>query len=298
MSRDAREWVWEHSSSRGTARLVLLSIADRVADEQCIAWASLASLAERTNASRSTVREALDRLLASGELEQLDDLQGPQRSTVYRLPHAAETAAEAMRQQSADGGAASADDAGAGVPLRISALRRYGIRPREVPESPTTVRNPAGPESGPSRRKPVRRRTGNRHLDVPGSGPQNRSEPKVNRRYSSSSGAAVTSACEWQVDPATHAWARQQGHLDRLGEDGLRAADAKWRVHRSGFKPRPAGAWAADWRSWIAREHAPGRPNLYALPGNGGPASAGGMTRAEAHTAALLAALDEPTGTE
>ncbi|MFK4688236.1 helix-turn-helix domain-containing protein [Streptomyces pristinaespiralis] len=298
MSSDAREWVWEHSSSRGTARLVLLSIADRVADEQCIAWASLASLAVRANASRSTVREALDRLLASGELEQLDDLQGPQRSTVYRLPHAAKAASEAMRQQATDDAAVSADDASAGPALHISALRRYGIRPREVPDSPATVRHPAGSESGPSRRKPVHRRTGFRHLDVPESGPQNRNEPKVNRRYSSSSGAAVTSASEWQVDPATHTWARQQGHLDRLGEHGLRAADAKWRVHRAGFKPRSASAWAADWRSWIAREHAPGRPNIYALPGKSGSAPAGGMTRAEAHTAALLAALDEPTGTE
>ncbi|WP_405893389.1 helix-turn-helix domain-containing protein [Streptomyces sp. NBC_01527] len=296
MSSDAREWVWEHSSSRGTARLVLLSIADRVADEQCISWASLTSLAERANASRSTVRDALDRLLDTGELEQLDDLTGPQRSTVYRLPLAAKAVANATREQETDADNASTDEPEASLPLRISALRRYGIRPREVPESSSTVRNPAGPESGTSRRKPAPRRTGNRHNGVPKTGTQNRSEPKVNRRYSSS-GATVTSASEWQVDPDTHAWARQQGHLDRLGEEGLAAADAKWRVHRADWKPRSAGAWAADWRSWVAREHAPGRPNLYALPGNG-PAKTGGMTRAEAHTAALLAALDEPTGTE
>ncbi|MET8008971.1 helix-turn-helix domain-containing protein [Streptomyces sp. NPDC005271] len=297
MSSDAREWVWERSSSRGTARLVLLSIADRVADEQCIAWASLASLAERANASRSTVRDALDRLLDSGELEQVDDLTGPQRSTVYRLPLAAKAVAKAAGEQEAGDEAAPTDEPEVGLTLRISALRRYGIRPREVPESPATGRKPAGPETGTSRRKPAPRRTGNRHSAVPETGPQNRSEPKVNRRYSSS-GTAVTPASEWQVDPATHAWARQQGHLDRLGEEGLAAADAKWRLHRADFKPRSAGAWAADWRSWVAREHAPGRPNLYALPRSGGAAPAGGMTRAEAHTAALLAALDEPTGTE
>lgn len=84
MSSEARDWVWEHSSSRGAARLVLLSIADRVADEQCVSWASLSSLAKRTRASVSTVREAIGRLLLAGELEQLDDLVGPQRSTVYR----------------------------------------------------------------------------------------------------------------------------------------------------------------------------------------------------------------------
>ncbi|MGW0010134.1 helix-turn-helix domain-containing protein [Streptomyces tendae] len=297
MSSEARDWVWEHSSSRGAARLVLLSIADRVADEQCVSWASLSSLAKRTNASVSTVREAIGRLLLAGELEQLDDLVGPQRSTVYRLPLAAEAVAQALRQQQeADGETAVADEPAATATLRLSVLRRYGIRQREVPESPARVRIPAVPETGRSRRKPAQRRTGHRHRDVPATGTQNRSEPDLNRRYSSS-GAAVTSATEWQVDPATHTWARQQGHLDRLGQQGLQAADAKWRAHRAGHAPRPAEAWAADWRSWITREHAPSRPSLYAVPGQN-TAAPGGMTRAERHTAALLGALDEPTGME
>ncbi|MFF7050169.1 helix-turn-helix domain-containing protein [Streptomyces griseorubiginosus] len=293
MSSEAREWVWEHSSSRGTARLVLMSIADRVADEQCVSWASLSSLAKRTRASVSTVREAIDRLVDAGELEQLDDLTGPQRSTVYRLPLAAKAVAETAEEDAYHASKEGPEDTPA---LRISALRRCGIRPREVPESPARVRKPAVPETGRSRRKPAPRRTGNRHSEVPETGTQNRSEPDLNRRYSSG-GAAVTSAAEWQIDPATHTWARQQGHLDRLGEQGLQAADAKWRAHRADFKPRPADAWAADWRSWVAREHAPSRPNLYAVPGKN-TAAPGGMTRTEAHTAALLAALDEPTGTE
>lgn len=294
MSSEAREWVWEHSTSRGTARLVLLSIADRVADEQCVSWASLSSLAKRTHASVSTVREAIDRLVHAGELEQLDDLTGPQRSTVYRLPLAAKAAAQTAEDEDSD--QAPTEESEATPALRISVLRRCGIRPREVPESPAKSLKPAGPETGRSRRKPARRRTGNRHPGVPETGTQNRSEPDLNRRYSSG-GAAVLSAAEWQVDPATHTWARQQGHLDRLGEQGLEAADAKWRAHRAGFKPRPAEAWAADWRSWVAREHAPSRPNLYAVPGRR-PSAPSGMTLAEAHTAALLAALDEPTGTE
>ncbi|MFI1185853.1 helix-turn-helix domain-containing protein [Streptomyces californicus] len=297
MSSEAREWVWEHSSSRGAARLVLLSIADRVADDQCISWASLSSLAKRTRASVSTVREALQRLVLAEELELLDDLVGPQRSTVYRLPLAAKALAQARREQQQEDGETAVSDAPPGpVKLRLSALRRYGIRPREVPESPARVRKPAVAETGRRRRKPAPRRTGHRHSDVPATGTQNRSEPDLNRRYSSS-GAAVTSAAEWRVDPATHTWIRQQGHLDRLGEQGLQAADAKWRAHRADFQPRPADAWAADWKSWVAREHAPGRPNLHAVPGSKGSAP-GGMTRAEAHTAALLAALDEPTGTE
>ncbi|MEV5843707.1 helix-turn-helix domain-containing protein [Streptomyces sp. NPDC051985] len=297
MSSEAREWVWEHSSSRGAARLVLLSIADRVADEQCISWASLSSLAKRTRASVSTVREAVERLLLAGELEQLDDLVGPLRSTVYRMPLAAEAVARARReQQEADGDTAAAEEPAGPAKLRLSTLRRYGIGPREVPESPARVRKPAVPETGRSRRKPAPRRAGNRHRDIPATGTQNRSEPDVNRRYSSG-GAAVLPAGEWQVDPACHTWARQHGHLDRLGEQGLQAADAKWRAHRAGHAPKPAAVWAADWRSWVAREHAPSRPGLYAVPGRNA-AAPGGMTRAEAHAAALLAALDEPTGSE
>ncbi|WP_327669482.1 MULTISPECIES: helix-turn-helix domain-containing protein [unclassified Streptomyces] len=297
MSIEASDWVWEHSSSRGAARLVLLSIADRVADEQCISYASLSTLAKRTHASVSTVREAVERLLMAGELEQLDDLVGPQRSTVYRMPLTAEAVGQALReQQEEDGDTAAKAEPAVPAKLRLSALRRYGIRPREVPESPARVREPAVPETGRSRRKPAPRRTGHRHSDVPATGTQNRSEPVLNRRYSSSS-AAVTPAAEWQVDPATNTWARQQGHLERLGEEGLQAADAKWRAHRADFKPRSADSWAADWKSWVAREHAPSRPNLYAVSGKNTPAPSG-MTRAEAHTAALLAALDEPTGTE
>ncbi|MFJ5266754.1 helix-turn-helix domain-containing protein [Streptomyces sp. NPDC088387] len=292
MSSEAREWVWEHSSSRGAARLVLLSIADRVTDDQCISWASLSSLAKRTRASVSTVREAVERLLLAGELEQLDDLTGPQRSTVYRLPLAATAIAQALHeQQMEEGDAAVSDELAAPAMLRLSALRRYGIRPREVPESVGRLRTPAVPETGRSRRKPAQRRTGHRHSDISETGTQNRSEPDLNRRYSSGD-ADVLSAAEWQVDPATRAWARQQGHLDRLGDQGLAAADTKWRVHRADFKPRPAQAWAADWRAWVVREHASGHSNVH------GTAATGRMTRTEAHTAALLAALDEPTETE
>ncbi|WP_326734011.1 helix-turn-helix domain-containing protein [Streptomyces sp. NBC_01022] len=298
MSGQARDWVWEHSSSRGAARLVLLSIADRVSDDQCISWASLSSLAKRTRASVSTVREAIERLTLAGELEPLDDLVGPQRSTVFRLPLAAEAVRRARQEQQDDNDdAAAPDQPDAPTKLRLSALRRYGIRLREVPDSPARAQKPAVPETGRSRRKPAHRRTGHRHSDVPATGTQNLSEPDLNRRYSSS-GAAVTSAAEWRVDSATHTWLRQQGHLDRLGEQGLQIADAKWRAYRADFKPRPADAWSADWKSWIAREHAPGRPNLHAVPGGKGSAAPGGMTRAEAHAAALLAALDEPTGTE
>ncbi|MFC5956826.1 helix-turn-helix domain-containing protein [Streptomyces pratens] len=298
MSADAREWVWEHSSSRGTARLVLLSIADRVPDEQCVAWASLSSLVERTNASRTAVRDALTSLVQSGELKALDHLQGPQRTTAYRLLRAAAWLAKvaAATREDPDAYVEPPTESDPVPELDEIRLRRHGIWPKEGKESAPSRRNPTGAESGPSRRNPTPRGAGFCTPQGTESNPQNRREPKVNRK-GSSRGAALIPAGEWQVDPATEAWAHEQGHLARLGEDGLRAADAKWRAHRADWKPRSVGSWAADWRSWIAREHALGRPNLHALPGSG-PTPAGGMTRAEAHTAALLAALDEPIEAE
>ncbi|MFD9187208.1 helix-turn-helix domain-containing protein [Streptomyces phaeochromogenes] len=301
MSRDTREWAWAYSASRGNARLVLLSIADRIPDEQCVAWASLTSLMKRTNASRNAVRGALVALADCGELEVLDDLDGPQHSTVYRLPRAAAWLAKvaAAREVDPEGYVEPPDESDAVPALDIDRLRRHGIWPKTGSESDPRRQNLTGSDSDPSRQNPNPPRVRSRPLPGSDPDPQNRSEPKVNRRYSSSGAADLTSAGDWKIDDASRSWAQQQGHLARLGEQGFQAADAKWRSHRAAWSPRTVAAWAADWRTWIAREHnpSPGRPNLYALPG-GTPTVKAGITRAEAHTAALLAALDEPTGTE
>lgn len=307
MSVDAREWVWEHSSSKGTARLVLLAIADRVPDAQCVAWASVASLVERTRASRTAVRDALAKLLADGELKLCKDLESPQRAAVYRLPRAAAYLAkvQAALEEDPAGEIPLPSDTDPVPEIKAEKLRRYGIHRKKGTDSDPSERIPDGSDSGPSRRNPTPRRYGFRPLGGADSDPQNRSEPKVNRK-DSSVGAAVTTAADWQVDAAGLAWAQQHGHLQRLGEEGLRTADAKWREYRAAHRPRSAAAWAADWRAWIAREHSPGSRHLRAVPTSGDslrPAPARGMTRAQAHTAALLAALDEaaldePTGTE
>ncbi|MCX5238973.1 helix-turn-helix domain-containing protein [Streptomyces prunicolor] len=301
MSRAAREWVWECSASRGNARLVLLSIADRIPDEQCVAWASLTSLMKRTNASRNTVRDALVALAEIGELEVLGDLDGPQHSTVYRLPRTAAWLAKVAATCEDDPEAyveplATSDP----VPeLDIERLRKHGIWRKTGSESDPRRQNLTGSDPNPSRQNPTPARVRSRPPAGSDSAPQNRSEPKVNRRYSSSGAADLTSAGNWQLDDASLSWAQQQGHLARLGEQGLEAADAKWRHHRDTWSPRSTAAWAADWRSWIAREHSPTpqRPNLYALPG-GTTTPQTGMTRADAHMAALLAAVDRRTGTE
>ncbi|WP_445269581.1 hypothetical protein [Streptomyces sp. DSM 41634] len=85
MSLAATDWVWCQSDSRGAARLVLLAIADR-ADADGVAYAGTASLIRRTRAARSTVRDAVDTLLATGELAVVEGELGPGGETVYRFP--------------------------------------------------------------------------------------------------------------------------------------------------------------------------------------------------------------------
>ncbi|MFF0171061.1 helix-turn-helix domain-containing protein [Streptomyces prasinus] len=281
MSYDVREWVWDHSSSKGTARMVLALIADRCRDRRCIAYASLPTLMKRANASRTAVRDALTKLIASGELVQLAGRKGPRGETYYHLPAAARFLAEQ---------AVAGDRNPAPEGEQIPTFGGPGSDPAEHFEG--------GSASDPGERDPAPGGNGFRPGGGADSDPQNSREPKVNGKSSSSS-VPLISATEWQIDDGARAWLQHHGHLDRLGEHALHAADEKWRTYRAPWAPRTAAAWAADWRAWIAREHAPapGRPNLHALPG-GTPASATGMTRSEAHMAALLAALDDPTGTE
>ncbi|NEC65889.1 helix-turn-helix domain-containing protein [Streptomyces sp. SID9727] len=307
MSGQARKWVWESSTSRGTARLVLLSIADRIPDAQCVAYASVTELMERTNASRNAVRTSLALLSDAGELEILKGYEGPQHSTVYRMPRPAAWLAKVAATQEANPDLrvedieplTDADPAPDLKDLDKELLRKHRIWFTAGSETGPRRPNLAGSKSAPPRQNLTPPQVRNRPPSGSKSDPQNcSSEPKVNRRYSSSA-ADLTTAIDWQVDDASLSWAQQQGHLERLGELGLQAADAKWRHYRAAWSPRSAAAWAADWRSWIDREHTPTpqRPNLYALPG-GTPAPQAGMTRSEAHMAALLAAVDEPTGTE
>jgi hypothetical protein len=281
MSYDAREWVWDHSRSKGTARMVLALIADRCRDRHCVAYASVPTLMKRANASRTAVREGLAKLIAGGELVPLVGRKGPRGETYYCLP----AAARFLAAQAAEGD-------------RISALQGDQVPTLGGSESDPVESFEGGSESDPGERNPTPGGYGFRPGGGADSDPQNRREPKVNGKSSSSS-ALLISAIEWHIDDNARAWLQHHGHLDRLGERALHTADEKWRTYRAAWAPRTAAAWAADWRAWIAREHtpAPGRPNLYAVPG-GPPTPTTGMTRSEAHMAALLAALDEPTGTE
>ncbi|EPH40353.1 hypothetical protein STRAU_6616 [Streptomyces aurantiacus JA 4570] len=77
--------MWDHATARGTARTVLLAIADK-ANTDAVAYAGTAMLVQRTRAARSTVRDAVDALLDSGELAVVQGVTGPRGETVYHLP--------------------------------------------------------------------------------------------------------------------------------------------------------------------------------------------------------------------
>jgi len=62
--------VWKHSRAKGTARLVLLAIADHC-NTAGVAWPSLTRLASYVNVDRRNVIMAVNRLIEMGELERI-----------------------------------------------------------------------------------------------------------------------------------------------------------------------------------------------------------------------------------
>jgi hypothetical protein len=73
--------VFEGSQSKGVARLVLLSIADR-ADDDGRAWCGANDIAARANIERRNVPRAIRELCDSGELI-VEHRKGPKCSNVY-----------------------------------------------------------------------------------------------------------------------------------------------------------------------------------------------------------------------
>jgi hypothetical protein len=130
LSLAATDWVWTRSRARGAARLVLLAVADRVGADG-VAYAGTAALMQRTRAARSTVRQAVDSLLASGELAIVEGRLGPGGETVYRLPLLDGQGAERRPGPDFD-------------PGRESAPGGPASGPREGRESA-----PGGPDTGP-----------------------------------------------------------------------------------------------------------------------------------------------------
>ncbi|MBI0374698.1 hypothetical protein JBE27_00010 [Streptomyces albiflaviniger] len=149
MSLDAMDWVWTRSTAKGTARMVLLAIADKCPDDACTAYAGTTMLVQRTNAARSSVVVAVDKLLDGDELRVVKGAKGPRGETVYHLPRAV------------------------GHVRAASEETRFRGPESEPVRNPDRSKNrtPRGPKTGPEE-------YGNRTPTGPESGPQNACERK------------------------------------------------------------------------------------------------------------------------
>jgi hypothetical protein len=85
MSLSAVRVVWDRSKSRGTARLVLLAIAEFVNEQRGhIAWPGIATLAKRVRSSERQVQRVIRALEKSGELQVFRNA-GPKGTNQYRI---------------------------------------------------------------------------------------------------------------------------------------------------------------------------------------------------------------------
>ncbi|MFE7316434.1 hypothetical protein ACFU7T_25580 [Streptomyces sp. NPDC057555] len=237
MSLDAMDWVWTRSAAKGTARMVLLAIADKCPGPDCTAYAGTTMLVQRTNAARSSVVAAVDKLLESGELEVVEGSTGPRRETVYRLPLAVD-----HRRAESDS-----------TPYR---------GPKSGPvQNPDRSKNqtPWGTDSGPQGYE-------NRTPTGPNSGPQNAYER--NHQEEQQQPRAGTSPVVEQLRPLANAldaagvevrWTLglgEQRDVWRLVQTHGAAAlvDLAARRTHPGDGPKPARYWL---RVWSDLDHAP-----------------------------------------
>ncbi len=78
-------WVWLHSQSKGTGRHCLLAVANKAPGADCTASVSTAEFMQWSNAAKSSVVTAVDKLLDSGELKMIVPASGS-RPAMYALP--------------------------------------------------------------------------------------------------------------------------------------------------------------------------------------------------------------------
>ena len=86
MSNKVLNAVWDHSAAKGSARLVLLAMADEANDEGLLTAyrRSYSHLARKANTDASTVRRAVQQLAELGEVEVLATGSGRQQAD-YRV---------------------------------------------------------------------------------------------------------------------------------------------------------------------------------------------------------------------
>lgn len=84
MSDTAQAWVWQHSRTKGTARLVLLALARDAAEDGTVRMGT-AALMRLTNSAKGATLDGIARAVALGELDVREPAAGS-RAALYRLP--------------------------------------------------------------------------------------------------------------------------------------------------------------------------------------------------------------------
>ncbi|MGW1938999.1 hypothetical protein [Streptomyces goshikiensis] len=154
MTIDAMHWVWTRARATGNPRLVLLAVADKVKDSQCVTRMGTTEFRSRLGGvSKSVVVRAVDKALESGELVMVEEARGS-RAAVYRLPHAVGYARPAPGATGPESGPLSA-----GYRSRIETPSESEGSQIETPSSDATgpesvpggsrIETPCGPESVP-----------------------------------------------------------------------------------------------------------------------------------------------------
>ena len=153
MTLDAMHWVWNHSQSKGNPRLVMLAVADKAPGPDCTARLGLTEFRQRLNAARSTVIDAIDKALASGELVMVEEARGS-RAALYQLPKAVGYARPAPGSRGPDSGPVS-DTYRSENRTPSGNGGSESQTPRHMPTGPDSgpggseSQTPRGPESGP-----------------------------------------------------------------------------------------------------------------------------------------------------
>jgi hypothetical protein len=69
VSVEVMSWAFDHSNSTGTARLVLLVIANHASADGTNSWPSISTLAKKANVTDAAAKRAIRKLVDLGELE-------------------------------------------------------------------------------------------------------------------------------------------------------------------------------------------------------------------------------------
>ncbi|HEX6968927.1 MAG TPA: helix-turn-helix domain-containing protein [Micromonosporaceae bacterium] len=214
MSVRVMTWVWSHSRSNPTHRLVLLAIADCANDAGEQAYPSAATLAKKTGLSERGVRAALAGLATLGEL-QIDYKAGPRGCNRYRI---------VMKDP--------APDAGSDTLHEVHSARGAGSTRHEVQGTRhETTGNPARGAPEPSENRPT--------TSV---------EPSVPRkRGSATKGTRIPDDFAATADMI--AWARTNTPLVGIRETAAFVDYWRGQPGARGVK----ADWPATWRNWMRR---------------------------------------------